>query len=155
MDTQPLPYTRPLTALNQPEAATLNALFEQLFPGDENGPGASSIGVIQYLDRALSGPYAHHLEAYRLGVYALDAESLRRFNQPFIETDSGGARMGENPEKSVLDPELEVHDTPGLYFFSGAAFPTCPGINPTLSLLALVSRAAERLVKQLTRGDHP
>src|SRR5580692_4064226 len=88
MDTLPLNLARALTALNQVEAATLNAFFEQLFPGDENGPGASSIGVLQYLDRALSGPYGHHLEAYRLGVYALDAESLLRFDRQFIEADS-------------------------------------------------------------------
>ena len=60
--------------------------------------------------------------------------------------------MGEDPGKSVVTPELEVHDTPGLYVYGGATFPTCPGINPTLSLLALVYRAAERLVKQLTTG---
>src|ERR1700722_7975508 len=76
------------TALNSAESATLDALFEQLFPTDENGPGASTVGVIEYLDRALSGPYAQHLEAYRLGVYALDAESLFRFAKPFEEADS-------------------------------------------------------------------
>ena len=61
--------------------------------------------------------------------------------------------MGEDPQKSVVTPELRVHDTPGLYVYSGAAFPTCPGINPTLSLLALVYRAAERLVQRLANGE--
>src|SRR5271168_636075 len=93
MDTDSLLYARAFTSLNRAEASTLDALFEQLFPADENGPGASSIGVIQYLDRALSGPYAHHLETYRLGVYALDAESERRFGKPFVETD--GAQQSE------------------------------------------------------------
>ena len=88
MDTNFPPQNYAFTALNLAEAATLDALFERLFPGDENGPGASSIGVIRYLDRALSGPYAHHLEAYRLGVYALDAESVDRFGKPFLEADS-------------------------------------------------------------------
>jgi gluconate 2-dehydrogenase alpha chain len=78
-----------------------------------------------------------------------------RFTEVGSSHNFGGARMGEDPEKSVVSPELEVHDTPGLYVFSGASFPTCPGINPTLSLLALASRAAERLVKQLTTGDYP
>ncbi len=87
MDTNFLPRDYAFTALNLAEAATLDAFFERLFPEDENGPGASSIGVIQYLDRALSGPCAHHLEAYRLGVYALDAESVDRFGKPFIEAD--------------------------------------------------------------------
>ena len=61
--------------------------------------------------------------------------------------------MGESPETSVVNPELEVHDTPGLYVYSGATFPTCPGINPTLSMLALVSRAAERLTGHLSKGN--
>ena len=41
-------------------------------------------------------------------------------------------------QHGVVDRELQVHDTPGLYVFSGAVFPTCPGINPTLTLWALV-----------------
>jgi gluconate 2-dehydrogenase alpha chain len=87
MSTQSLSRGYALTALNFAEAATLDALFEQLFPADEYGAGASSIGVVQYLDRALTGPYARHLETYRLGVYALDAESVHRCNKPFVEAD--------------------------------------------------------------------
>ena len=48
------------------EANTLTAILERLFPADENGPGATEIGVLDYLDRALSGPYcgnAGHLSA--------------------------------------------------------------------------------------------
>jgi hypothetical protein len=53
--------------------------------------------------------------------------------------------MGEDPAASVVDPELRVHDTPGLYVFGGAVFPTCHGVNPTLTMWALCYRAAERL----------
>lgn len=66
--------------------------------------------------------------------------------------DLGGARMGEDPHASVVDPELHAHDTPGLYVFSGAVFPTCNGVNPTLTMWALVCRAAERLAERLGRG---
>jgi gluconate 2-dehydrogenase alpha chain len=114
MDTLPLNLARALTALNQVEAATLNAFFEQLFPGDENGPGASSIGVLQYLDRALSGPYGHHLEAYRLGVYALDAESLLRFDRQFIEADS--------IQQQELIAALEENSVPNFRAIEGKAF---------------------------------
>jgi gluconate 2-dehydrogenase alpha chain len=85
MSSPSLPHGYALTALNFAEAATLDAFFDQLFPADEYGAGASSIGVVQYLDRALSGPYARHLETYRLGVYALDAEAVHRCNKPFLE----------------------------------------------------------------------
>jgi gluconate 2-dehydrogenase alpha chain len=67
--------------------------------------------------------------------------------------DLGGGRMGEDPARSVTSPELAVHDTPGLYLFSGATFPTCPGINPTLTLWAICYRAAERLAERLQRGE--
>jgi gluconate 2-dehydrogenase alpha chain len=72
-----------------------------------------------------------------------------RFTGVGSSHDFGGARMGEDPGLSVVDPRLQVHDTPGLYVFSGAAFPTCPGINPTLTLLAVCVRAAEQLVGKL------
>ena len=77
-----------------------------------------------------------------------------RFTGVGSSHDFGGARMGINPYTSVVDPELQVHDTPGLYVFSGAAFPTCPGINPTLGLLALAYRAAERLTARLIKGEN-
>src|SRR2546421_5171626 len=67
--------------------------------------------------------------------------------------DLGGCRMGEDPASSVVDPNLGVHDTPGLYIFSGAVFPTCPGVNPTLTMWALCSRAAEHLVQRLRHGE--
>lgn len=73
-----------------------------------------------------------------------------RFTGVGSSHDFGGARMGDDPASSVVDADLRVHDTPGLYVYSGAAFPTCPGINPTLTLWAMCYRAAERLVKQLS-----
>lgn len=67
--------------------------------------------------------------------------------------DLGGCRTGGDPAASVVDPDLQVHDTPGLYVFSGAVFPTCPGINPTLTMWALCYRATDRLVERLRRGE--
>jgi gluconate 2-dehydrogenase alpha chain len=66
--------------------------------------------------------------------------------------DFGGARMGDNPETSVVNRDLEVHDAPGVYVFSGATFPSCIGINPTLTLAAVCCRAADRLVEKLRSG---
>ena len=58
--------------------------------------------------------------------------------------------MGDDPALSVTDRTLQVHDTPGLYVFSGAVFPTCAGVNPTLTLWALTLRAACNLVETLS-----
>jgi gluconate 2-dehydrogenase alpha chain len=62
--------------------------------------------------------------------------------------DFGGARMGNDPRTSVVNRDLEVHDTPGVYAFSGATFPSCVGINPTLTLAAICCRAAGQLVQK-------
>jgi gluconate 2-dehydrogenase alpha chain len=76
-----------------------------------------------------------------------------RFGGVCSSHDLGGARMGEDPASSVVDPELCVHDTPGLYVFGGAVFPTCPGVNPTLTMWTLCYRAAERLTERLKSAE--
>ena len=76
-----------------------------------------------------------------------------RFTGVGSSHDLGGCRMGEDPAGSVVDPELRVHDTPGLYVLSSAVLPTCPGINPTLALWAICYRVAERLVGRLKSGE--
>lgn len=63
--------------------------------------------------------------------------------------DLGGMRMGLDPRNSVVDPNLEVHDTPGLFVFGGGVYPSCPGINPTLTMMALCRRACKDLIGRL------
>lgn len=67
--------------------------------------------------------------------------------------DLGGCRMSDDPTAGVVNRELRVHDTPGLYVFSGAVFPTCPGINPTLTLYALCRLATQRLIERMRAGE--
>ena len=67
--------------------------------------------------------------------------------------DLGGIRAGEDPAASVVDPNLEVHDTPGLFVFSGGVFPSCPGINPSLTMMAMCTRAAENIIQRLAHND--
>lgn len=67
----------------------------------------------------------------------------------------GGCRMGEDPASSVVAPSLRVHDTPGLYVFGTSVFPTCPGVNPTLTMWAVCYRAAEELADRLRRDEEP
>jgi len=58
-----------------------------------------------------------------------------------------------DPSTSVVNAELAVHDTPGLYVLGSAVCPSSPGINPTLPLWALCVRAADRLVARLRSGE--
>ena len=57
----------------------------------------------------------------------------------------GGALMGTDPRTSVVDPNLTVHGVPNLHIASAATFPTGGSPLPTLTLMALTLRLADRL----------
>ncbi|MEZ5817651.1 MAG: GMC family oxidoreductase [Hyphomicrobiaceae bacterium] len=57
----------------------------------------------------------------------------------------GGARMGMDPRSSVVNEHLAVHGVPNLLLASSAVFPTAGYANPTLTVVALACRVADRL----------
>lgn len=61
----------------------------------------------------------------------------------------GTARMGKRAATSIVDEDHEVHGTPGLYVVDGAAVPTALGVNPQVTIMAMATRAAERLAAKL------
>jgi hypothetical protein len=83
----------PLTTLSPHEARTAAALFERIFPADENGPGAEEIGAVAYVDRALVGPYRD-----RVGT---TASGWRRLTVPrrsaSVTTSPTADRKGRTP----------------------------------------------------------
>jgi hypothetical protein len=62
----------------------------------------------------------------------------------------GTARMGADPRSSVVGPDHQVHDLPGLYVTDGSSVPTSPAVNPQLTIMALAARAAEGLSNRLS-----
>jgi len=61
----------------------------------------------------------------------------------------GTARMGRDPATSVVGPDHQVHDTEGLYVVDGAAVPSSLGVNPQVTIMALATRAAEKIAARL------
>lgn len=55
----------------------------------------------------------------------------------------GTARMGLTPEHSVADPWNRLWDAANVLVLDGACWPTNPYPNPTLTMLAIASRACE------------
>lgn len=54
----------------------------------------------------------------------------------------GSLRMGWNPNDSVCNPNLEVHNFKNLFVVSAAVFPSGSNTNPTFTTLALARRLA-------------
>ena len=63
-------------------------------------------------------------------------------------TTFGGARMADSPRNGVVDADCKVHGVTGLWVAGGAVFPTAGFANPTLTIVALALRLADRLAVQ-------
>lgn len=64
----------------------------------------------------------------------------------FTAHQMGSCRMGSDPQTSVADGRGELHDTKGVWIGDGSAFPTAPGVNPMVSIMALAHRTAEQML---------
>ena len=62
----------------------------------------------------------------------------------------GTTRMHDDPKQGVVDANSKVHGIDNLFVAGSSVFPTYGASNPTMNLLALVLRLAERL-KQVVR----
>jgi hypothetical protein len=61
----------------------------------------------------------------------------------------GTVRMGADPRSSVVGPDLQAHDLPGLYVCDGSVLPSSPAVNPQLTIMAVARRAARALASKL------
>ena len=58
----------------------------------------------------------------------------------------GTARMGNNPERSVVDQWGRSHDVPNLYVMDGSVFVTSSASNPTATITAVALRAVKHMI---------
>ena len=142
----------------QPEALSYESNYLDIDPQhrDSSGLGMPVIRVtydLQPNELRLADFMAGQSEEILRRMGATKTWHGPRFTGAGSSHDLGGCRMGDDPAGSVVDRTLQVHDTPGLYVFSGAVFPTCAGVNPTLTLWALCLRAARELIARLQSGD--
>lgn len=61
----------------------------------------------------------------------------------------GTTRMSHRPEHGVVDADCRVHGVPNLFVAGSSVFPTSGSSNPTLTLVALSVRLADRLRSEL------
>ena len=71
----------------------------------------------------------------------------------FTAHQMGSCRMGSDPETSVADGRGQLHDTEGVWIGDASAFPTAPGVNPMISIMALAHRTAGHIVGAPVSAD--
>ena len=86
-------------------------------------------------------------------------DDLRRFREARIPANGfevtayhplGTARVGVDRRTSVVGQDHQAHDAPGLYVMDGAAVPSSLAVNPQLTIMALATRAAQKLAAALS-----
>lgn len=65
----------------------------------------------------------------------------------------GTCRMGRDPGASVVDADGRSWDVRNLWICDGSLFPTCGGVNPSLTIQALACRIGARIRTLAARGE--
>jgi choline dehydrogenase-like flavoprotein len=67
--------------------------------------------------------------------------------------EAGGAAMGNDRRKSVLNRFNQCWDMPNLFVTDGACFVSPGSQNPTLTIMALTARACDYIATEMTAGS--
>ena len=67
--------------------------------------------------------------------------------------EMGTARMGRDPETSVLNGKNQCHDVPNLFVADGACMASSAHQNPSLTYMAIAARASHLAADMYERND--
>ncbi len=96
-------------------------------------------------------PIAGHTRIRNLDELARMRNSRVRASQLDLSAyhPLGTARLGASAQTAVLAPNHEVYGTRGVYVVDGSAVPTSLGVNPQVTIMALATRAAQKIADAL------
>ncbi|MDG0866988.1 GMC family oxidoreductase [Candidatus Lucifugimonas marina] len=77
-----------------------------------------------------------------------DEVDVNRFSREAGWHLMGTARMGDDPERSVVDSYGQSHDIDNLFIVDGSVFVTGGAVNPTPTIQAIALRAADYIVNE-------
>ena len=70
------------------------------------------------------------------------------FDIPTTAHILGGACIGTDKERGVIDENFEVFNYPGMYVVDGSVIPSNLGVNPSLTITALAEYAMSRFAEK-------
>ncbi|MBU0971801.1 MAG: GMC family oxidoreductase, partial [Proteobacteria bacterium] len=59
----------------------------------------------------------------------------------------GCCAIGTDPSTSVIDPEFRLHGVKNIFAADSSIFPNAPGINPSLTIMALSKKASASILR--------
>jgi choline dehydrogenase-like flavoprotein len=110
-------------------------------------------GMVRMLE-ILVAAGAKHLYAGRTSWPELAPAELARFRASLPAASElalasyhplGTCKLGRDPRTSVVGLDHQAHDVRGLYIVDGSTVPSALGVNPQLTIMAMATRAAERI----------
>lgn len=78
---------------------------------------------------------------------------VHTFGRKTTSHQCGTARLGTDPARSVVTPDLQSQDLANLWITDASVLPTSGAVNPALTVAALVLRAAPGLQRYLAQGE--
>jgi choline dehydrogenase-like flavoprotein len=98
--------------------------------------------------------FAEEIARAGLGLYqiALDGE-LPLIAHEGTSHHMGTTRMHIDPKQGVVNENCQVHSVSNLFIASSSVFPTGGYANPTLTIVALAIRLADRIKRTMLTGD--
>jgi choline dehydrogenase-like flavoprotein len=61
----------------------------------------------------------------------------------------GGCGMGVDNRKAVVDSEFRMYENQNIFIADSSIFPNAPGINPSLTIMALSKKAAADIIRKM------
>lgn len=114
--------------------------------------GIPSPKVTYRLDENSKRLLAHGVQQARTAL--LEAGALKVFETAHSVNAGwhlmGTARMGDDPERSVVDSNAQAHDVDNLFIIDGSVFVTGAGVNPTPTIQAIALRTADYICRERT-----
>lgn len=91
----------------------------------------------------------HGLALVREMYDGLGAKHVVQCKQGFGLHLMGGCAIGSDSGHSVVAPDFRIHGQKNIFIADSSVFPSAPGLNPSLTIMALSHLAAQEIKKEL------
>jgi len=105
------------------------------------------------IEKGLNGEDLHRLKKGKEAIYNIfNSTGAKKIIPGIIPIGlhlMGGCNIGIDSSKSVTSPSFCLHENNNIFVADSSIFPNAPGINPSMTIMALSVKAAEEILLQI------